>query len=262
MCNIRKTMENTVVVITLIGIVIAFGSCSPFIEDNGTSATEALVAETSSSKKATTAPATETTAETAIETTSPVTRQSSVTHNPVLMNSEYRSEDDTLHTDLWSLNLKAKPDDDQAIIQAVRSVYPDFSPTGYSVTKVVNDFNDFFWVHYKIEVGEYVTTKGYQIRFEGNQADKIMECGVSLSVPSASDIAKLPAVTEQIKEAAYQQGREAVHAKNPRFVVQEQRGSAFYNLATGECFYNVRNVYTTSATDSAKGVVDTNYKIT
>jgi len=173
--------------------------------------------------------------------------------------SQYRSEDDSLIINVKCLNLKAIASDEQAITQAVRSIYPSFDPADYRSSQVINDGS--FWAHYKLKFGEYVTTKGYEIRFESNHAVTLIERGVSLSVPPASAIAGLPVLTEIIKEAAYQQGRDEVFARNPNYVVQEQDGNAFYNLKTNECYFNVRTVYTISATSPAKGVVDTRYLI-
>ena len=259
-------MKKILVVFMLVGVMIAFASCSPAAESDATRATETLAAETSISDATTAGTTTETTAEamaatTIMPVTQATTKQTTAFSLPANVKSEYRSEDDSLLIDVSSFNLKATPDNDQAIVRAIRTAYPSFDPAGYSVSRVINEVNDYFYVHYNLIVGEYTTTKGYEILVEGDQAAMVFERGVSLSVPSAAAIAKLPAVTEKIIQAAKQQGIAAVYERNPDFVVQEQECSAFYNLATGECFYNVRNIYTTSATSPYKGVVDTKYKI-
>jgi len=148
----------------------------------------------------------------------------------------------------------------------VRSIDPSFHPADYEVSQLIRNQengytdNDFF-VEYRLRLGEYATSKGYSLYFADDRAVWLMECDVSSSVPSASVISKLPKVTDEIVQAAYRQGREEVHARNPDFVVREQSGQSFYILETNECIYNVRSVYTTSATSPARGVVDTKYKI-
>lgn len=276
---IKTKTKTRVIVFILICLVLSFGGCLSKISDLN----EITSLPSINRRVATTRGVPITTADTAnkenpareattmlSKAQGSTTREVSVFHattrhtvtssNTSQVNSEYRSEDDSLHINLGSLNLNATPEDDQAIIQVVRSVYPSFNPVDYSVTKQVRD--DSFWVEYKLMIGEYSTGKGYYITFADNQAIKISEWGVSLSIPPASVISKLPAVTEQVKEAAYQQGREEVSKRNKNFVVQEQNGGAYYNLKTNECYYGVRTVYSTDETGKYTGVVNTQYNIT
>ena len=259
----------------LICLASVLGSCSSSKEPEETNADEAVVAQEASNYAAaynvdslaqeeaehTVDATTESVMPATGTAASATTVESMTTTTKIQTNSEYRNEDDSLVTDLSSLNLKANSDDEQAIIQVVRAVYPSFNPLAYEFSQTPRDDDNSFWVEFRLKVGDYTTTKGYEVRFKDNQAIEIYERGVSLSIPSVAIIAKFPAVTEQIIQAAYQQGKEEVYTRNPNYVVREQSGYAFYKLATNECFYNVRSVYTTSATSPAKGVVDTKYII-
>jgi len=271
MNTIWEKIRKRVVVFILIGTMVAFCSCSPSIENNATDLTETFATETTTETMvdttntiSATLPKTQSTTASQVATTNMSMTQTATKQTPSLsdsaqLKSVYRSEDDSLNTDLRDLKLKAMPDDDQAIIQAVRYAYPSFDPADYKSTKGVRGEDNFFSVEYRLMIGEYATPKGYYIKFEDNQAIEISEWGASLSVSvTAND---LPAITEQIIQAAYKQGREEVYNRNPNFVVQEQSGNAYYRIETGECIYSVQTVYTTSATSPAKGVVNTQYKI-
>jgi len=267
MNTILKKTKKEATVLLLICLLIALGACSAPVENDTTSAIESFIIEETVSETTTETTTEATTAtvtalsKTPSETATTKDSAFQIATEASTLSIPTQTDGNSLFADLKSLNLKATPDDEQAIVQVVRTIYPSFDPVDYKSSKTVNDVNDYFLVSYYINVGEYGTNKGYEIKFEGNQAIQIIERGVSLSVPSASVIANLPAVTDEIVQAAYKQGQEETHAKNPNFVVQEQTGYAFYNLATNECYYNVRTVYTTSATSPAKGVVDTQYKI-
>jgi len=165
--------------------------------------------------------------------------------------------------DLTSMNLKATIDSDELLNEIMQKLIPSFEPTDYRIRKnAINDTDrDYFQVYYTVYVGEYRTFKGYSVTYESNQAVNLHENGVFLSIPPASVINNLPVITEEIKQAAYQQGQEDIYTKNKNFVVQEQSGNALLDLDTNECFYVVTTVYTVSAESHAKGAIGTKYMI-
>jgi len=55
----------------------------------------------------------------------------------------------------------------------------------------------------------------------------LFDWGVSLVINVTPDC--LPAITDEVIQAAYQQGREEMQHRNPEAVVATQRGSAFHN---------------------------------
>ena len=169
--------------------------------------------------------------------------------------------DDCQSFDLSSLNLKATIESDQLINEVMRTLIPSFNPIDYVITKTAQNTNkgtgDFI-VDYNMKVGEYVSDKGYSISYSNNKAFLITESRVSLSVPSI-DANKLPAVTEQIIQSAYQQGQEKVQSMNSDYVVLEQKGFAFYDLMTNGCFYKVTTVYDVGS--GARGAISTQYTI-
>jgi hypothetical protein len=171
-------------------------------------------------------------------------------------------EDDAQRFDISHLNLKATIESEQSINEVMRTIIPSFNPAAYKIYKNASNANgDDFIVTYRLMLGEYETSKGYSMVFTNNQAITIREGGISLSIPSNTVVNNLPAITDQIMQAAYQQGREDVSTRNLNFVVEEQRGYPFCDLATNECFYRVTTVYYANSASSVKGAISTQYKI-
>jgi len=245
MKTILKKVKNGVIAFLLIALVIAFCSCT--LEGN----TDVNDINVSTAMTRTT----ETQATTSINAELGVLYKS-------LSDYFIEEENDIRSFDLTSMNLHATLASDEAINEVMLTLIPSFNPEDYSIYKTGNnEAGDKFLVQYRLKVGEYRTTHGYQVSYENNRAKAIHEYGVSRILPSASDIDKLPVVTEEIKQAAYQQGREDVYAQNKNFVVKEQSGEAMLDLDTNECYYQVMTVYTTSAESPFKGAIGTKYMI-
>ena len=238
MRNILKKAKNGAIAFLFIVMVIAFSSCA--LKGN----TATAMTQTTENQTATS-----------------INAELGILYKSL---SDYfiEEENDTRRFDLTSMNLHATLDSDEAINEVMLTLIPSFDPEEYSIYKSGNNAaGDDFLVHYRLKVGEYVTTHGYHVRYENNQVKAISEYGVSRILPSAAEIAKLPIVTEEIKQAAYQQGREDVYAQNPNYVVQKQSGTAMLDLDTNECYYYVSTVYTVSAEESEKGGISTKYMI-
>ena len=237
---IFKKAINGVIAFVLIALAIAFSSCT--IRGNPDAST-----------------AVPTTTE--VQITTSINAELGILYKS-LSDCFIGEENDTRRFDLTSMNLYATLASDEAINEVMLTLIPSFDPEDYSIYKTGNNATgDNFLVRYRLKVGEYVTTHGYQVRYENNQAKAISEYGISRTLPSAADIAKLPVVTEEMKQAAYQQGREDVYAQNKNFVVQEQSGTAMLDLDTNECYYQVTTVYSTDATGLFEGAIGTKYII-
>lgn len=158
--------------------------------------------------------------------------------------------------DLSSLkmNQRKQPSD-----QIVRYAYPSFNPDHYEVNKHEhNPEGTDFSISYSLKVGEYVTSKGYTIIYENSEAIELKERGASFSVPDGLENG-LPAITDEIIQAAYQQGREKLRSRNADSVIAEQSGFPYLDLRTSEFFYTVSTIYIVAG--DARGVVTTRYKI-
>ena len=239
---ILKKAKNGAIAFLFITLTIAFGSCTL----KGNTDIDASTAMTQTTET---------------QTTTSINAELGVLYKSL---SEHfiEEENGTRRFDLTNLNLHVTSASDEAINEVMLTLIPSFDPEDYSIYKTAdNEADDTFLVRYRLKVGEYVTTQGYQVTYENNQAKGISEYRVSRVLPSAAEIAKLPVVTEEMKQAAYQQGREDVYAQNEKFVVQEQSGEAKLDLDTNECYYQVSTVYTISAESPLKGVIGTKYMI-
>ena len=238
MKTIFKKAKNGATTLLLIGLAIAFCSCT--LKGN----TSTAMTQTTENQTATS-----------------INAELGVLYKS-LSNYFIEEDNDTRRFDLTSMNLYATLASDEAINEVMLTLIPSFDPEDYLIYKTGNNATgDSFLVRYRLKVGEYVTTHGYQVNYENNQAKTIHEYGVSRILPSAAEIAKLPIVTEEIKQAAYQQGREEVYAQNPNYVVQKQSGNVMLDLDTNECYYYVSTVYTVSAGEPEKGGISTKYII-
>ena len=170
-------------------------------------------------------------------------------------------EDGSKIFDVSHMHLKATLTSEESTNEVMRALIPSFNPADYNVSRNSNGgIEGSFITQYRLRIGEYESFKGYLVTYENNQATRISESLSSFSISSV-EASDLPAVTDEVIQAAYQQGRDEVQARNPNYVVQEQSGRPYYYMETGECVYYVKTVYTTSVTSEAKGVVETKYKI-
>ena len=274
----QKIARTGVMVLMLAAITFAIGGCSPKedIETGGSNKTVSSLETTETNKTGSTSSETSTKMVSEMPIQGKTKEQLSAKQSQAL-NAAYTNSDRLSHVleeyliqevdnsqffDIRGLDLMATFESDQSINQVMHTLIPSFNPENYVIRKTENnETGDDFVVDYILKVGEYETSKGYVVIYNNNQAIEIREGGVSFSVPSNAVISDLPAVTNEVIQAAYQQGRNEVRDRNPNYVVQEQRGRPFYDLLTNECVYYVTTIYTTSAKSNAKGTVSTQYKI-
>ena len=263
-----KKVRVGVVALMFVGIITAFGCSSESSENaqHSESAAMAGIKETLSENTTTGVHSSES------EATEKTTAQSqaSVGMVPGVLSQSLKGylieeEEDSKRYDISHLSLKATFASEQSTNEVIRTFVPSFNPANFKAYKNVDSVNgsqEDFTLQYRLKIAGYETYKGYAVTYENNQAVKISEFGNSLPLPSAAEIGKLPAVTEQIIQAAHKQGQEELYATNPNYVMIEQvDGYAFLDLATGECFYRVLNTYSTNDAIGSMGAFGTDYKI-
>jgi len=275
-----KKTRIGVVAVVVIGIMSGFGCSSERAEDTQPSESAAMtgIGETSTVIVSENARTSESFTEngTTKKPTEQVTPTTNKPKNPVvgmvpgalsqsLNGYQIEGEDNAQSFDISHLRLNATFASEQSTNEVMRTLVPSFNSANFEVYKNVDSINgsqEDFSLHYRLKIAEYETYKGYAVTYENNQAAQISEFGMSLPLPSATEIRKLPAVTEQIIQAAHKQGQEDLRAMNPNYVMVEQTdGYAFLDLATGECFYRVLNAYNTNDAIGSIGAFSTDYNI-
>jgi len=274
MINSWKRVRAGLMVLMFIGILTAFGCSSKSSEDaqHSESAAAARVKEALSENTTTAILSTESeaTGETTTRVTPAEQAQASIgmpTGSLAQSFKDYLIEEDgdSQCFDINHLNLKATFASEQSTNAVIRTLIPSFNPTNFKAYKNADSAYDNqknFAIQYRLKIAGYETYKGYSVSYENNQATELSEFGISLPLPSAAEISKLPAVTEQVIQAAYRQGKDELYALSPQYVMKEQEGGyAFLDLTTGECFYRVLNAYSTNDAIGTMGAFTTNYKI-
>ncbi len=160
--------------------------------------------------------------------------------------SPYVENEGYSYLDLTEENIYAVTSDQEFFNSVLEKKFPDIILDNYNVTfTYTNDEKADYVVDYTYQVDNYSTKIGYSFIINDNRIIGIQANNIDYLKDGTLSLRDIPTVNELTIRNAYDSANEQVAARRDGSAVTEQKGEAFFDVATSTFYYRVMTVYKT-----------------